>query len=84
MMERFYTKNYTYAGAVIGTETPAKCPIDGNATYYTLAFVGAPDATSFSLRATPANAQTSDTCGDLTINQTGQKTASGGTVDACW
>lgn len=84
MMERFYTKNYTYAGAVVGTDTPAKCPIDGNNTHYNLAFVGTPDATGFTLQATRANAQVSDACGDLTINQAGQKTASGGTVDDCW
>ena len=84
MMERFYTKNYTYAGAVIGTDTPAKCPIDGNATYYNLAFVGAPNATSFTLQATPANEQAGEACGALTINQAGQKTAAGGTVDTCW
>lgn len=84
MMERFYTKNYTYQGAVIGTDTPAKCPIDGNDTYYNLAFTGAQNATSFTLQATPVNAQAGETCGVLTINQAGQKTAAGGTVDQCW
>lgn len=80
-MERFYSKNYTYATAV-AADISAKCPIDGGATYYNLALSNQ-TATTFLITATPTAAQSSDACGNLTINQAGQK-GSAGTIDDCW
>lgn len=80
-MERYYTTNMTYAGA----SDPAEC--DTVSDFYTLAFDGDPDATTFEISATPEGAQEKDTtCGTLTINQKGERTASGTASDVadCW
>jgi type IV pilus assembly protein PilE len=80
-MERYYTTNMTYKSA----STPAQC--DSVSAFYTLAFVGTPDATSFVISATPQGGQaTADTkCGTLTINQAGTRTASLATdANQCW
>lgn len=55
-------------------------PKDGAAAY---AITAASDATTFTLTATPQGAQADDSCGALTINQTGQKGADGDVAD-CW
>ena len=80
-MERYYTTQLTYAGA----PNPAQCGPDLN-SFYTIAFSGTPAAKSFTITATPANAQTSDTkCGTLSINAQGVRGKTGtGSVDECW
>lgn len=84
-MERRYTSRGTYLDA--GGATPAlpftETPKDSGAKFYDLSF-SAISATAFTLRAVPKGAQTSDPCGTLTLTQTGQKGASGGTVADCW
>lgn len=81
-MERYYTTNLTYLDA----PQPAQC--DSVSNFYTLAFVEQPTATAFEISATPQGGQASgDTkCGTLTINQRGERTASGTASDSseCW
>ena len=78
LMERHYSKNYTYANPP--ATLPTKSPIDGTASYYTITVASA--ASTFTLTATPADS--SDPCGALTLNQAGVKTSASGTVDTCW
>lgn len=91
-MERNYTEAHRYdqnkAGAAIDTAALPfdKAPKDGNDTYYNITV--ATGANTFTLTATPANAQAGDKCGSLTLNQAGQKgvtgAAAGVTAADCW
>jgi type IV pilus assembly protein PilE len=85
-MERYYTTNMAYdkAGAtnnVLPSLDCASAQQTGN--YYSYDF-GTPTASSFTLTATPkpAGPQASDSCGALTLNQTGARNAAGGAT--CW
>jgi type IV pilus assembly protein PilE len=53
-------------------------------TYYTVTISAVSNSApvSFTVRAVPVGAQASEPCGTLTINQAGQKTASG--TGRCW
>lgn len=71
-MERHFTENNTYAGAATGgtsTGAPAifstEAPIDGSVKNYNLTIQSA-DGTSYTLRATPKNAQAGDGILELT------------------
>ncbi|MBT0963998.1 prepilin-type N-terminal cleavage/methylation domain-containing protein [Denitromonas sp. IR12] len=76
---RFSTAgNYTTGGALAGFG----CPADGGTATYTLAT--ALGATTFTITATPSGSQTADTCGALTLTESGQKGAVGGTAQQCW
>lgn len=83
-MERRFTTCGTYGtNGTCGTAaapTSAVQPVgsSGTARRYTIAFTAA-NATSFSLTATRVNAQTSDSCADLTLTNTGLRTPAG-----CW
>ena len=89
-MERQYSKFYSYDAAVAGTTFPSQSPADGVLAYYTISVVK--NATSFTLTATAVGAQDYDDCGNLSINQAGQKgakdSAPGATavadVQECW
>lgn len=74
-MERFYSANMTYAGAA-----PAACP--GEVTQFYAFNVGNLGATTYTLTANPAGDQASDRCGNLSVNETGNRTAAGGAN--CW
>ncbi|AGA91844.1 prepilin-type N-terminal cleavage/methylation domain-containing protein [Thioflavicoccus mobilis 8321] len=83
-MERWYTGRSTYVGATVPT---TGCTTEGGmGGRYDFSFTANPTATAFTLQAVPdtAGPQASDDCGTLTINQLGQKGASGGTVSECW
>lgn len=89
-MERHFTTNFTYLGAgTTGGNTGAPtiysttCPIDGGNPSYNLT-IQAVTATTYTLQATPINAQATDDCGTLQLTQAGVKSASGGTVTQCW
>lgn len=78
-MERHRASNGNYQGAAPGggdddTGAPAifpdEAPIDGSTKYYDLT-IEAADATSYSLQATPKNAQAGD--GILTLDHTGRR-----------
>jgi len=76
-MERWYTSKMTYVGA-----TAQACTSEIQA-FYTVA-ISASAARTFTLTATPAGAQSSDSCGALTLTETGTRSAAGGTVAKCW
>lgn len=79
--ERYYTQNGTYAGHnLLYTVSPK----DSGTKFYNITPSPILTAQTFTLTATPINGQASDPCGALTINQTGAKTASGGTNADCW
>lgn len=94
-MERHFTVNSSYCGAgpssstdcSVGTHTgspdifPTESPLDGGDTFYDLT-ISSVGATSFELTASPKNAQTGDTCGDLTVQHTGARDQTGS--GDCW
>lgn len=76
-MERSYTENGTYLGlAESGNNTgaptifPDEAPIDGATKFYDLT-ISAATASSYTVRATPKNAQAGD--GNLELDSTGAK-----------
>lgn len=88
-MERRYSVGFSYAGAA-GAEDdlpPNGCTTeDGMGNFYAFSFAATP-TTVYSLQAVPQGSQaTSDArCGTLTINQRGQRGATGdGSVEECW
>ena len=74
-MERFYTANLTYTGAVANT---AICQ-DSALEHYNIAV--ATGARTYTVSATPFGKQASDACGTLGVNQAGTRTAAG---SDCW
>ena len=89
-MERRFSAALSYEGP---TATPQQLPPsactteDGMAQRYAFDFTADPTAIAFTLRATPQGEQAGrDTaCAILTIDETGQRTASGTAgVDICW
>lgn len=78
LMEHYYTENNTYVGA------NAPADVGGSATspegHYTVT-VTQVNASSYSLSAAPQGAQASDTCGTLTLTNTGLR---GPTPATCW
>jgi len=85
--ERFYTENMTYNGATLSSATSPEA-------HYTIAFDSAPTSatvcgataatnsstSAYRVCATPTGAQASDTCGVLSLSQTGVRTPATG----CW
>ncbi len=84
--EKFYTSNnrYTDNPSVLGIPADGKTPHDA----YTLTVDVTGGGQGFLITATPVGNQTKDTtCGTLTYNNLGQKTASGTSSDPlreCW
>jgi type IV pilus assembly protein PilE len=79
-MERYYTTNNTYVGATV---LSAVSPKGASATSkkYDITFSAGPTATSFTLQAATTGSQDNDSCGDLTISNTGAQTP---TTAGCW
>ena len=75
-MERFYANRNTYVGAGVQFS-----PGNTEHGYYSISI--AETATSYTLSAAPANAQTNDECGTLTLNSQGMKGAALSAVE-CW
>lgn len=75
-MERFYTQNYTYAGAAIPFD---ESPKDGNNKFYDLS-LGGLTANSYTLSAVPKGGQTGDRCDTMTVNEVNERTPAGD----CW
>ena len=86
-MERHYTANGKYltaANAAPGLPF-SEAPKDGTGKYYDLSFSAAPTASSYTLRAVPKGAMASDSCGTLTLSNTGAKgQATGASLATCW
>ena len=75
--ERYYTANLKYDGFSANTSICEPRALD----YYTVAASGTPDAKTYTIAAIPKGAQSGDSCGTLTIDQTGTKTPS---TAGCW
>ncbi len=77
-MERYYTTNMSYSGAAL----PAtQCRTDLT-NFYTYSFVtGQPTATTYTIQSAPGGAQANDSCGTLSVTQTGAKSP---TTAGCW
>jgi type IV pilus assembly protein PilE len=73
-MERLYTANGSYGDA--STALP-----DMGTEQYNLSFQGNPSDTSFIIQAVPVSPQDQDSCGTLTISNTG---AQGAATSGCW
>ncbi len=75
-MERYYTTNMSYAGATL----PAtECRSD-SAAFYTIS-LAVQTATTYTVQAAPQGAQSGDSCGTLSVTQTGAKSP---TTAGCW
>lgn len=83
VMERWYTERGTYAGATVGSS--GLMASSSERGYYTLS-ITAQDASGYTIRATPAGAQSSDACGSYTYTQAGTRGVTGGSKSAseCW
>jgi len=73
-MERFNTTNSTYVGGNAVCQPP-------NNAFYTFT-VNIPNRNAFVASASPVGSQSTDACGQMGINQAGQKTHSSGS--GCW
>lgn len=79
-LERWHTINANYGTYAIPARlqrSPQQGPV-----FYTLAAARAQN--TFTLTATPANAQAGDRCGNFTLNQAGTKGVSSASVGECW
>lgn len=86
-MERFYTSN----GRYLKTDNSApdlpftEAPKDGGGSYDLAFAANNPKANSYILQATPKGSMANDSCGTLTLSNTGAKgQASGATLADCW
>ena len=79
-MERYFTTNNTYVGATLpNTVSPEGA--SGSAIRYNISFPASPTASTYTMQAAPVNAQASDSCGTLTIANTGAQTPK---TAGCW
>lgn len=89
-MERRFTGNMSYEGptGAAAQLPPNTCTTeDGMAQYYAFSFTADPGAADFTLQAVPQGGQATrdGQCGTLTIDQSGNRMASGsGPVELCW
>jgi type IV pilus assembly protein PilE len=74
--ERFYTANLTYTG--FGADTSICEP---KALEYYNVVAAIPTSRSYTISASPINAQSGDSCGVLSVTQTGAKSP---TTAGCW
>ncbi len=81
LAERYHTANNTYAGTFALPTNVS--PREAAAGRYALVLSNT-SSTTFTITATPANAQVNDSCGTLSINQASVKNATGDTVANCW
>ena len=79
-MERYFTTNNTYVGATLPNTVSPK-GASGSAIRYNISFPADPTAGSYTVQAVPVNAQASDSCGTLSISNTGAQTP---TTAGCW
>lgn len=79
-MERCYTTNSSYSTCgLLSAVSPKNAT--GSAIKYNISFSAGPSATAFTLQAAPNGSQTADTCGTLTLSNTGAQTP---TTSGCW
>lgn len=81
-MERYFTTNGTYAGAVLPSQ---QSPKSGTADYNITLPVANLTATTYTIQAAPTGTFSDTLCGTLTVDQTGGRTESGtGSLADCW
>lgn len=79
-MERYFATNGTYVdGALLSNVSPKGA--SGGAVRYNISFTADPTAAAYTVQAVPTGAQTSDSCGTLTLAHTGAQTP---TTAGCW
>ena len=88
-LERFYTENGAYdedvgGNAYVLPTDLQSSPKGSNTTFYAIAADTSVDPQEYTLTATPQGDQANDSCGNLSLNQVGLKTASSGTTEDCW
>ena len=86
-MERVRTERNTYAPGGVAPTLPgslAQLPVSGAARYTVT--VSAVTATTYTISAQPAGVMAGDVCGNLSVDETGQRGYSGGsgTMLLCW
>jgi type IV pilus assembly protein PilE len=75
-MERYFTENNTYVGATV-----AASGVTNN--YYTITSpIPNLSTTTYTLTVVPQGGQAADTCGTMSLTETGAKTATG--TGSCW
>ena len=81
-MERYYTENNTYVGAALPY---SQTPHSGNARYNIALVTAAGPPSTFTITSTAQalGGQSSDSCGNMTIDNTGTKTHTG-SLSNCW
>lgn len=79
-MERYHAAQGTYVGAALPSAVSPKGSTSTKVKY-NISLSPDPTATTFTISAAPANGQVGDSCGTLTLSNTGATTA-GGT--GCW
>jgi type IV pilus assembly protein PilE len=79
-MQRYHTANNSYVNAALPTAVVPK-GATGTGVKYNVSFSVTPTASAYTVQAVPANGQASDSCGTLTVSQTGARTA---TTAGCW
>lgn len=77
-MERYYTSNMTYVDAAPALGCSTEGGLNGR---YTIA-VADITARTYTINATAIGSQVKDSCGNLSLNQAGAKSASG--TGSCW
>lgn len=76
-----YGTNLTCAGAATLLSAVSPQGATGSAIKYNVSFSAGPTATAFTLQAVPAGGQANDSCGTLTLSNTGVQTP---TTAGCW
>lgn len=87
MQERFYSSNNSYSTEANPLSSPTLTTYyssNGNYAVTVAACGGGTIANCFIATATPQDSQANDSCGNLTLTNTGVRAASGGTQDVCW
>ncbi|MFM1895068.1 MAG: hypothetical protein RLZZ385_142 [Pseudomonadota bacterium] len=84
--ERFFSSNNTYSTNAQPLANPPVATRNSENGFYviTVAACGAGIGSCFIATATPQGDQTADACTTLTLNSTGARGATGGTVADCW
>jgi len=85
--ERFYSINNSYSANADPLADPPQSTRDSDSGRYEVsvtACAGGNIGNCFLATATPQGSQADDSCTTLTINNTGQRGATGDTVENCW
>ncbi|MFT3806031.1 type IV pilin protein [Arenimonas sp.] len=83
-MERFYATNLRYdqtnAATPVAVNAPSTICSSDSQRFYDVSFVGSVTQTTYTIQIVPQGKQAKDSCGTMTVNQTGTKTPATG----CW